>query len=427
MIRTLVKEISQKEGEQILLKGRVTNIRSLSNVNFVIFEDYTGFIQIVFEKQVDVRVGDVVGITGVVKKEPRSKTGYEIQGEDISAISAIVEELPIDLSKNDLNLNLVTLLDKRPLSLRHRKIQAIFRLYDTLLKSYETVMRENSFVEIKTPKVLGSATEGGSNFFNVKYFDKVATLAQSPQFYKQIMVGVFERVFEIGPVFRAEPHFTTRHICEYVSMDAEFGFIDSFEDVVRMLNSSLVRMFDIINKDGAEYLEFLEIEPTKVPVEIPSYKLSEIKKIIKKEYDYDVPEDTDIDPQGERFAGRYAKEKHDSDFLFITHYPFDDRPFYTMPSNENNEETCGFDLIYRGLEIATGGQRIHSYKQLLENMKKKGVNAEGMEYYLDVFKFGMPPHGGWGMGSERIIQQMLGLKSIKEATLFARDVKRTSP
>ncbi len=427
MERTLIKDISKFQKKEVLLKGRIINIRRLGNITFLIFEDYTGTIQVVFEKKVDARVGDIVEVKGEVKKEPRAKGGYEILGVKVDAISEVVEDFPFDLTKNDLNLNLTTLLDKRPLSLRHRNIQAIFKLYNILLSSYETVMREENFVEIKTPKILGSATEGGTNFFCVDYFEKKGTLAQSPQFYKQIMVGVFERVFEIGSVFRAEPHFTTRHMSEYVSLDAEFGFINDFYDVSKQLNVVIKKMFQIIKEEGKEYLELYNIELPDVSDEIPHIRLSDVRKIVKKEYDYDIPEDTDIDPQGERLAGRYAKEKYNSDFVFITHYPFEDRPFYTMPDSEKEGDTCGFDLLYKGLEISTGGQRIHNYQQLTENMKKKGVKKDGMEFYLDVFKYGMPPHGGWGMGSERIIQQMLGLKSIKEATLFPRDVKRISP
>lgn len=427
MKRTLIKEVVKKEGKSVTIKGRVVNTRNLGKLVFLVISDYTGTIQVVLEGKFDIKPGDIVSINGVVKKEPRAECGYEVSGEKVDVICGIVEDLPIDLTKNDLNLNINTLLDKRTLSLRHEKIQAIFRLYDILLKSYETAMRKEDFVEIKTPKILGAATEGGSNFFKVDYFKKEATLAQSPQLYKQIMVGVFERVFEIGSVFRAEPHFTTRHVCEYVGIDGEMGFIDDFHDVTKLLNKVLVDIFETIRKEGAPYLKFYEVEPPEVPTEIPHFKLAEIKEIIKKEYDYTVPEDTDIDPQGERLAGRYVKEKLNSDFVFLTHYPWKERPFYTMPDKDNPKETCGFDLLYKGLEIATGGQRINEYHQLIDNMEKRGVNPKGLEFYLDVFKYGMPPHGGWGMGSERIIQQMLNLKSIKEASLFPRDVNRITP
>ena len=242
MERILINQINNYDGQKVLIKGRAINIRNLSNVVFLIIQDYTGTIQVVFEKSVEVKVGEIIAVEGTAKKEPRSKYGFEIHGESVEVISH-TEDLPFDLSKNDINLNLPTLLDNRTLSLRHPKVQAIFKLYDLLLKGYETVMREEGFTEVKTPKLLGAATEGGANFFKVKYFDKEATLAQSPQFYKQIMVGVFERVFEIGSTFRAEPHFTTRHVNEYISLDAEMGYISDFTEVMAVLNKALRKIF----------------------------------------------------------------------------------------------------------------------------------------------------------------------------------------
>ncbi|MFZ2390633.1 MAG: aspartate--tRNA(Asn) ligase [Minisyncoccales bacterium] len=427
MERALIGKISEYEDKQAVIKGRVFNIRNLGNIVFLIVQDYTGTIQVVVDKSTEVKNGDAVVITGLVKKDARAKGGFEIKGEKLEVVSENIEDLPIDLSKEDINLNLNTLLDYRPLSLRHPRVQAIFKLYDILLKSYETVMREYDFTEIKTPKILGTVTEGGANFFKVKYFEKEATLAQSPQFYKQIMVGVLERVFEVGSVFRAEPHFTTRHVNEYIGLDAEMGYISDFYEVAKTLNGVLQQVFAEIEKEGKPYLDLYNIELSKVPDSIPFIKLSEIKKIIKEKYGHEVSEETDIDPKGEELAGKYAKEEFDSDFIFITHYPWSDRPFYTMPDPENPEETCGFDLLYKGLEIATGGQRIHKYDELLSNMKKKGIKPNGMEFYVDTFKYAIPPHGGWGMGSERIIKQILNLESIKEAILFPRDVKRLIP
>jgi nondiscriminating aspartyl-tRNA synthetase len=427
MERALINQLHLQEGKEVLIQGRVLNVRRLGNIIFLVIQDYSGTIQVVFEKEVAVKMGEAVAIKGLVKKEPRAKSGYEIQGQNLEIVAAIIEDLPFDLARNELNLNINTLLDQRVLSLRHPKVQAIFKLYDSLLKSYETVMREENFTEIKTPKILGSATEGGANFFKVKYFEKEATLAQSPQFYKQIMVGVFERVFEIGSAFRAEPHFTTRHVNEYISLDAEMGFIRDFSEVMDMLNKVIKKMFALLEKEGQSYLEMYKIKILEVPEKIPRVKLAEIKKIIKKEYSYEIPAETDIDPKGENLAGRYAKEKFNSDFIFITHYPWSEKPFYTMPSAENSEETYGFDLLFKGLEIATGSQRIHTYKQLTENMQKKKIKPAGMEFYLETFKYAMPPHGGWALGSERIIQQILNLGSVKEAILFPRDVKRLTP
>lgn len=427
MNRVLVKDASLHEGKEVMLSGRVLFRRELGNVTFLVIQDYTGQIQTVWDGNVDAKVGEVISCVGALTKEDRAKGGYELHGKELIMLSRNKEDLPFDISSPKLNLQLTTLLDNRTLSLRHPRTQAIFKLYDLLLEGYGKAMRQNGFTEIKTPKLLGAASEGGANFFKLGYFDTHAYLAQSPQLYKQIMVGVFERVFEIGSVFRAEPHFTTRHVNEYIGLDAEFGFIENFTDVTAMLNKIVREVFLHVKEKGSEYAEMYDVRVPEVPEKIPHIKLSEIKKIIKEKYGYDVPAETDIDPEGERMAGRYAKEEFGSDFIFLTHYPWRDRPFYTMPDKENPEETCSYDLLMNGMEIVTGSQRIHNYDQLIENMEKKGVKPDGLEFYLDTFKFAMPPHGGWGMGSERLIQQMLGLKSIKEAVLFPRDVKRLAP
>jgi nondiscriminating aspartyl-tRNA synthetase len=427
MKRILINEISRHQDKSVPLAGRITNVRQLGTISFLQLMDYTGIIQTVWDKDTGVKVGDIVTLTGKVVKDERAKGGFEIQGEKIETISTSVADYPFDIAKPNLNLQLNTLLDYRTLSLRHPKVRAIFKLYDKILESYEKVMREEGFTEIKTPKLLETASEGGANFFKVDYFDKHAFLAQSPQFYKQIMTGVFERVFEIGTAFRAEPHFTTRHINEYTSLDAEMAMIDSYHDVMAMLNKVVKKIFEHLKENAAPILELYGVDLPEVPTEIPKVKLADLRKIIKDKYNYDIPESTDIDPEGERLAYRYAKEKYNSEFIFITNYFWKDKPFYTMPSAENEEETEGFDLIYRGVEIVTGSQRIHKYDMLMENMKKKGVSPKGMEFYLETFKYSMPPHGGWGLGSERLAQLILGLPTIKEATLFPRDVKRLAP
>jgi nondiscriminating aspartyl-tRNA synthetase len=427
MTRILTNEVKNNAGKEIKLAGRVFNVRKLGGIIFLILEDRAGKIQTVWEKGAQAKVGDIVEIDGLVKEESRATGGFEIQGKKLEIISSSTVDLPYDPTVKDLNLHLTTLLDNRVLTLRHQKVKAIFKLYDILLKAYETIMREEGFTEIKTPKILGSLTEGGADFFKVKYFEKDAYLAQSPQFYKQIMVGVFERVFEIGPVFRAEPHFTTRHINEYISLDAEMGFINSDEDVRNKLNVVFRKMFAILQKEGKETLEMFGVKLSEVPDKIPALKLAEAKKIIKEKYDYDVPKETDIDPEGERLICRYAQEELNSDFIFVTHYPWKDRPFYTMPVDDKRDETLGFDLLYKNMEIVTGSQRIHQYDQLKKNMELKNISPKGMEFYLDTFKSAMPPHGGWAIGSERLIQLILGLSSVKEATLFPRDVKRISP
>lgn len=427
-MRTLIRDLGGQIGKETIISGRIFNIRKLGAVFFVVLRDYTGVVQVVFKDAQDLKIGEAVTIAGVPREDKRAKGGIEFGGEKVVGRYALNEEMPFDISKNELKLNIDTLLDHRVLSLRHPEVQAIFKIYDLVLEGYAKAMRSMGFVEVKSPKILESATEGGANFFKVQYYDKTAVLAQSPQFYKQMLVGAFERVFEIGSVYRAEPHFTTRHVSEYIGLDAEMGFVESYKDVTTALTKAFKVIFDHIRENGKDALAFYpNVVVPEVPAEIPHFKLSEIKEILAKEYGHKIPDDTDIDPEGERLAGRYAKEKFNSDFVFITHYPWKYRPFYTMPSRENPEETYGFDFFFRGLEMASGGQRIHDHNELVENMKKKGISGKGMDSYLNTFKYSMPPHGGWGLGSERIVQQLLGLPSVKEAILFPRDVKRLSP
>jgi nondiscriminating aspartyl-tRNA synthetase len=427
MKRELIKDLQDHVDKEVTCRLRVLNTRKLGKISFLLAQDYSGTIQVISEGDLgECGIGDAIEVVGTVKADTRSKSGYELHAKKIEVLSKS-EPFPFDFGSNQLNLNLATLLDNRPLDLRHPSIQPIFRLYSLILESYAQAMRDEGFVEIKTPKILESASEGGANFFTLDYFGKKAVLAQSPQFYKQIMVGVYERVFEIGTVFRAEPHFTSRHVNEYTSLDAEIGFINSYADVTAMLNKTLVKMFNFINEHGSNDLEVMGIPKLEIPEKIPSIKLAEAKKIIKEKYGHEVPKDTDIDPAGERFIGQYAKEEFGSDFIFVTHYPWSDRPFYTMPSKEDPTETYGFDLLFKGCEIVTGSQRIHRIEQLEENMKKKKVSPKNMEFYVDIFKYGMPPHGGWGMGSERVLQQILGLASIKEVILFPRDINRLTP
>ncbi len=431
MSRTLSNQLKDHIGSKVELWGRVYSRRELGDdLVFINLQDRGGIIQLVFEgesaKNTDVKVGSLIKAFGSVKEEKRSALGVELQAENIEVLEEPKEDLPFDLSKKVLKVDLPTLLDNRPITIRHETVRSIFNIYDTVLDAYKTYLRSLDFREIKTPKILGAASEGGANFFSLEYFDKSAFMAQSPQFYKQICVGAFERVFEVGPVFRAERSFTTRHVNEYISLDAELGFINSFEDIMDILESSLVYIFEEIKKRNESDLKIHNAELPKIPKKIPRIKLSDIKEIIKEKYGYEIPKDTDIDPKGEVYAWEYAKEEFDSDFIFLTHYPKNDRPFYIMPS-ENGEETESFDLIFKGVEITTGGQRINDYDQLVESMKNFGLNPSDFEFYLEAFKYAMPKHGGWGMGSERIVFKLLELSSVKEAILFPRDVKRLHP
>jgi nondiscriminating aspartyl-tRNA synthetase len=441
MKRMLISETPEHIGESVRLSGWVHIRRDHGKLIFIDLHDRSGIVQAIivpdhteaYETAKGIRNEFVIDIEGKVKSRPGganndkiSTGGVEIEVERLKILSVTEGTLPIDPSADIDDVKLHTLLDNRQLSLRNGKVNAIFRVYSTLLRAYAKAMTQDGFLEIKSPKILNAATEGGANFFKIKYFDRSAYLAQSPQFYKQAGVGAFERVFEIGTVFRAEPHFTTRHVNEYTGLDAEMGFIENFSDVMDELEKTMMSIFSDLRKDcvtefalhGAEF---------PAEVSIPRLKLTEALHILEKNYGKTMADgEIDIDPEGERLIGEYAKKEYGSDLLFLTHYPTAIRPFYVMP-NEDPQFTDSFDLLFRGLEIASGGQRIHNYEQLVKNIQSHGLNPDDFKHYLDNFRYGMPPHGGWGLGSERIVQKLLGLKSIKEAILFPRDVKRLVP
>jgi nondiscriminating aspartyl-tRNA synthetase len=439
MKRKLITETPKFIGHIVRLAGWVNVRRDHGKLIFIDLRDRSGLIQMVvipdkneaYQSAKEVRNEYVIEVEGLVKERPGSQakedslTGkIEIEVCKIKIISKVGKELPFDVSKKDLDLNLPTLLDNRNLSLRNKKVNDIFRLYAQILKSYGEVMRDYGFTEIKSPKILSQATEGGANFFKIQYFKRDAYLAQSPQFYKQAGVGAFERVFEIGTVFRAEPHYTSRHVNEYTSLDAEMGFIESYKDVASQLETVLKRILRDLERNCKEVLAEYGSE-FSVPNKFPSIKLTEALDIMKKEYGKET-EGIDIDPEGERLICEWAKKTYNSDFIFLTHYPTSVRPFYVMPSPDH-QYTETFDLLFKGVEIATGGQRIHDYNQLVSSIKRHNLNPADYEDYLEIFRLGMPPHGGWGLGSERVLQKALGLQSIKEAILFPRDVKRLTP
>ena len=420
------------------ISGWVKTRRDHGKIIFIDLRDRSGVLQCVitpetknYEYFKKIRPQWVLNFTGKMKARPEKlinpemSTGkVEIDVQDFEVLSE-AQELPIDISADEMNLHIETLLDYRNLSIRNEKVGAIFKVYDEVIKSYADYLREQNFLEIKTPKLLSACTEGGAEFFKVKYFDREAYLAQSPQFYKQAGVGAFERVFEVGSVFRAEPHFTSRHINEFVGLDAEMGFIAGPEDVMDALEETMKYILRNVKEKCSEELKIYGTD-VEIPEKFPRIKFSEALEILKKEFGKEM-EGNDIDPEGERLICEWAKKEKGSDFIFLTNYPWAIRPMYIMPDPKNPKETFGFDLLYRGVEIASGGQRIHDYDQLVENMKKKNLNPDDFKNYLEIFRYGIPPHGGWGLGSERIVQKILGLKSIKEAILFPRDVKRLTP
>ena len=440
MERILISETPKFVGQIIKIAGWVNVRRDHGKIIFIDIRDRSGLIQSVvipdeketYETAKTLKGEYSIEAEGLIKERPMSAKkeglntgGVEMEVKSIKILGRTYEELPIDISKEEMDLNLSTLLNNRVLTIRNDKVKSIFKIYSEIIKSYSEFLRKDGFLEIKTPKIVNAATEGGANFFKIKYFERDAYLAQSPQFYKQIGAGTFERVFEVGSVFRAEPHFTSRHVNEYISLDAEMAFIDGFEDVMRQLEKTIAYVMKSVAKNCAEDLKKYNAEVPKIKNVFPRLKLTEALEVLKREFGKEI-EGIDIDPEGERLICEWVKKKYKSDFVFLTHYPASLRPFYTMPSADP-QFTESFDLLFRGLEITTGGQRINDYEQLVNNIKKFGLNPEDYKDYLSVFKFGMPPHGGWGTGSERIVQKILGLPSIKEAILFPRDVKRLTP
>ncbi|MBQ2408678.1 MAG: aspartate--tRNA(Asn) ligase [Bacilli bacterium] len=429
MKRRLVKELNNLINEKVLIEGWVYKIRSLKAITFLILRDRSGLVQCVVDNCKfnvnDITIESVVAIVGKVKKGKNSLNPFEIEVQSIEVVNKAKESLPIEINKEELEVNLDTMLNNRVLSLRHKKVNAIFKIQNIIVDSFREFLNNEGFTEIHTPKIVKEGAEGGTEVFEVKYFENKAYLAQSPQFYKQMMVGAgFERVFEVGHAYRAEEHNTNRHLNEYVSMDLEMGFIESEVDLIELEERLLSYILRNIDTKGEEYLGILGVQLPKINKEIPKMKFNEAINLLKERYNKNELEG-DLDPEGEKLLCRYAKENYNSDFIFITNYPRKKRPMYTMPCGE--EETHSFDLLFKGIEITTGGQRIHNYNMLVENMKYKGLKPENYESYLEVFKYGMPKHGGLAIGLERLTARILGLENVREATLITRDRKRLIP
>ncbi len=431
--RTLAKETSEKTGEEVVLKGWVNTRRDHGKIIFIDLRDRTGLVQVVFvemEEARQLRPEWVVEIRGLVKERPEKlvnpklPTGkVEVEAKELKVL-AKAAELPFDTGGTDLKVGLPTLLDFRPLSLRHPKNRAIFKVQENIISAFRESLIGQDFAEIQAPAIVPTTTEGGAQVFLIKYFENSAYLAQSPQLYKQIMVGVFERVFTLAHAYRAEPSVTTRHLTEYLSLDAEMGFINSFEDIMAVVEKVIRDVFNKVGEENKEELAFFSATLPKLSKEIPRLKMREAQQIIFERTGRDNRKEPDLEPEDEREICRYSLEKYGSDLIFITHYPTKKRPFYTYPDPEDPEYTCSFDLLGRGLEWVTGGRRINDYEMLLEHVKEWGNKPEDFEIYLQAFKFGMPPEGGFALGAERITMQILGLENIREASLFPRDMER---
>lgn len=429
MKRVMIKKLNNYINEKVQIKGWIHRIRKLKSVTFIILRDRTGLVQCVVNNKeindMDTKLESVVGIIGTVLESKNNLNSFEVLVDKFSIINSSVEELPIEINKENLEVNLDTMLNNRMLSLRHEKVNSIFKIQNIIVEGFREFLVNEDFTEISTPKLVEGGAEGGTEVFKVQYFEREAYLAQSPQFYKQMMVGAgFERVFEVGHVYRAEEHNTNRHLNEYISMDLEMGFIEDEKDIMDLEENLLKFILKKVSDEGKNYLELLKAEVPSIKNKIPRIKFSEAIEILEKEYNKTGLEG-DMDPEGEKLICQYAKEKLDCEFIFLTHYPRKKRPMYTMPCG--SLETNSFDLLFRGIEITTGGQRIHEYNKLIENMKYKGLSPENYESYTSNFKYGMPPHGGLAIGLERITAKLLGFENIREASLLPRDRMRLIP
>ena len=438
-MRTLISETIHKTNEKVTVEGWIHLRRDHGKLVFLSLRDRSGFLQVVvnakvssvaYEAAKEIRPEFAVEIDGIVKKRPEnaivknSAAGLvELEAQKITVLSK-AEILPFDMGGKDLNLELPTLLDHRGLTLRHPKIAAIFKVQETVIDSFRQACKEKGFTEFQSPVIIPQGAEGGSEVFEIKYFDRKAYLAQSPQFYKQIMVGVFERVFTVNKTLRAEPSVTTRHLTEATTLDAEFGFIENWLDVMDMAEYVIKFMIDKVSSRNADILQMHGATVPKISAKIPRIKLREAQEIIFKRTKRDNRQEPDLQPEDEREICRWALEEKSSDLVFVTHYPVAKRPFYTFEDPEDLGYTLSFDLIGRGTEWMTGGQRINDYNKLVENAKKRGIDLKKSEIYLQAFRYGMPPEGGFSFGSERVTMHILELKNVREASLFPREMER---
>lgn len=435
MERILIGSLCDHTGEEVLIKGSVAVARFQGKMAFFDFYDRTGTIQgVVFGKPEvleianELKTESAVAIKGIVNKRPEKMVNTNVQNGDIELeiigieILNLAEALPFDL---DGELNLDTLLDYRPITLRRRKERAIFKVQHTILKAYRDFLTQEGFTEFQAPKLVGGDAEGGAEVFKVSYFnEKNAYLATSPQLYKQIMVGVFERVFSIGATFRAEKSATTRHMSEIAMLDLEMGFIESHMDVIAMVTKLMRYVCEQVGTVNKAELELFGVAAPMAPETFPTMTLREAQELIKKETGEDKTNEPDLEPEDERFLCEYAAKHLGSDFVFVTEFPTSKRPFYTHIKPDDPQYTRSFDMLFRGLEMCSGAQRVHDYNELVERLKSKGLDPDKFQFYLQAFRYGIAPHGGIGMGLERLTMKMLNLGNVKEASLFPRDINR---
>jgi nondiscriminating aspartyl-tRNA synthetase len=433
MERTLANQVNRSEGRRVKLQGWLHNLRKQGKVNFVILRDRSGIIQAVASPEEikaiqGLQMESVLEIEGTVVAAPPAPGGYELQEIAITVITPVTDVAPFSFHQKEFNASLPFFLDHATVGQRFPRQRAILKLAAAAADGFRKTVQNNGFTEIFSPKIVAGATESGANVFQIDYFGQPAYLAQSPQFYKQIMVGVFERVFEVAPVFRAEKFDTARHLNQYLSLDAEMGFIEDHFSVMDMVSRVVRGMLQHIRENiSAQDQQLLEIEFPSVPDAIPWIYYPDAQELIFERERIDARGEPDLAPEHEKAIGRWAKEEHGSDFVFVPGYPMVKRPFYTHPSPEDPRYSNSFDLLFRGLELVTGGQRLHRYDDYVEALERAHLPLEPFREYLECFKYGMPPHGGFAIGLERFVAQLCGLDNIKWATLFPRDINRLRP
>ena len=434
--RVLSADLPAHVGHRVTIAGWLHRRRELKSVTFLIIRDRSGLAQVVLPRPdhdgpaADVtEAGEetVLQVDGLVVANAQAPGGVELTEPAVTMLSGPAEPPPFDLYRPTLTATLPTILDHAPTSLRHPQLRAGFEVAAASAAGFRVALDAAGFTEIATPKIVESATEGGANVFRVDYFGQDAYLAQSPQFYKQAMVGVFERVYEVGPAFRAEPHDTGRHLAQYTSLDAELGFITDHFDVMPVCRDAVAGMIEFARERGRRRSQSLGAALPNVPAEIPHVHFTTAMAMISSATGVDVTGEDDLSPAHERWLCEWAEREHGSELLFVTGYPLASKPFYTHPDPARPQYSNGFDLLFRGTEIVTGGQRLHRHEDYLAALAGRGFDPAPFAGYLQVFRHGMPPHGGFAIGLERWTARLTGASNVRQVTLFPRDLHRLSP
>ena len=426
--RVLTAELGQHAGQRVTIAGWLHRKRELKDITFAVVRDRTGLAQAVFtDGSLNVPEETVIELTGLVRASPQAPGGAELTAPELRRLSEPAEPPPFDLYRPAVTAALPTILDHAPTSLRHPVLSAGLRIAAASEAGFRSALEARGFTEIHTPKIVQSATESGANVFAIDYFGQPAFLAQSPQFYKQAMVGVFERVYEVGPVFRAEPHDTARHLAQYTSLDAEFGFIADHFDVMAMLRDTIAGMAKAVAARAGAAVDLLGVTVPEVPAEIPWLHFAEAQELIASKAGWDPRGEPDLSPADERWLSEWAVREHGSEFLFVPGFPTSKRPFYTHQDPARPGYTSSFDLLFRGLELVTGGQRLHNHADYLAALAARGEDPAPYAGYLQVFSHGMPPHGGFAIGLERWTARLTGASNLRQVTAFPRDRHRLAP